>query len=152
MADLHSPGYVAVTSPKPRPKGRVVVADGHEGSRKNLVAMLREHGYIVLETQDGPTTIRIIRITQPDAAIVDVRLDMDTGFHVLEAIRDPLRTTNKIVWEMPFVMTADALHGRDEQYAIHLGALGYFIKPVAASDLCPKLEKAIRAYRSYPPL
>ena len=147
-AEPHSRGPAAAAGQK----GRVVVADGHKGHLKNLAAMLREQGYTVLEAQDGPTTIRLIRITRPDAAIVDMKLEADTGFHVLEAIRDPLRTTDKAVWEMPILMTTAVMNGRNAQYAIHLGAFGYFVKPVDASELCPKLEKAIRAYRGYPAL
>jgi len=131
----------------PGPKGRVAVADSHEGCRKNLMAMLRELGYVVLEAWDGPTAIRTIRMTQPDAAIVDVKLGVETGFHVLQAIRDPLRTTNKAVCKMPVLMTTAVLSGRDAQYARHLGAFGYFVKPVAAAELCPKLERAIGTYR-----
>jgi CheY-like chemotaxis protein len=54
--------------------------------------MLREHGYIVLEAQDGPTAIRLIRITQPDAAIVDMKLDMATGFHLCPKLEKAIRT------------------------------------------------------------
>jgi CheY-like chemotaxis protein len=143
MAELRLPGQAPATGSK----GRVAVADSHEGCRKSLMAMLREHGYVVLEAQDGPTAIRMIRMTEPDAAIVDMKLDTDTGFHVVQTIRDCSRTTNKAVCEMPILMTAAAVNGRDVQYAIHLGASGYFVKPVAPSELCPKLEKAIRAYR-----
>jgi CheY-like chemotaxis protein len=143
MAELHLSGQVAATDPK----GRVAVADSHQGWRKNLVAMLREHGYVVLEARDGPTAITTIRMTQPDAAIVDMKLDMDTGFHVLEAIRDPSRTPNRVVCKMPVLMTTAVMRARDVQYAKHLGAFTCLVKPVAASELCPKLEQAIRTHR-----
>lgn len=143
MAELPSPGRSAATAPN----GRVAVADSHEGCRKSLAAMLREHDYIVQEAQDGPTAIIMIRIMQPDAAIIDTKLALETGFHVAETIRSPLRTTNKALWKMPILMTTAVLSGRDKQYAMHLGACGYFVKPVTAAELCPRLEKAIRTYR-----
>ena len=142
-AELQLPGRVAAADSK----GRVIVVDSHEGCRKDLASMLREHGYVVLEAQDRLTAVQTIRTAQPDAAIVDVKLDMGTGFRVVEEIRDSFNATNKAILDIPILMTTAALHGRDKQYAMHLGAVGYFVKPVAAAELFPKLEKAIRAYR-----
>jgi DNA-binding response OmpR family regulator len=134
--------------PKVPPRmGRVVVADSDAPHRKKLAVMLRNHGYTALEAYDGPTAVRMIRLTQPDAAIVDVNLDGHSGFHVIKQIRDTLTHEHHDVWQVPFLLIAATPYGRDKQYAMSLGASGYFAKPLVPAEFCPRLKKAIENYR-----
>ena len=127
----------------PKDKARLVLADGVPAERAALAGMLRDHGYVVVEATDGPTAVQAIRKECPDAAIVDVRLEGLSGFHVIEQITNPANALNKDVWTTPMLMTTSRLRGRDKQYAMSLGVHGFMLKPISPSDLFPKLEKAI---------
>ena len=129
-------------------KGKLVVADSTPADLENTVRILREHGYGVLEAGNGPDAVALIRSEDPDVAILDVRLDVLSGFQVIDHIRSLSNPRNEKVWNVPVIVTTNKLWGRDKQYAISLGVSGYFEKPIAPARVCSRIEKAIRAYRS----
>ena len=130
-------------------KPRIVVADASDEDRRHTVELLRAHGYEVIEAADGGQALDMIRAVRPDAAILDVKLDVFGGFQLIQKIRDPLNPINKEIWTLPIIMTVDKVRGRDKQYAISLGVQGFLVKPVTVPELCPRLEKAIRKYRGH---
>jgi len=125
---------------------RVVVADSVEEDRARLAAMLREHGYEVFEAANGPEAVEVIRRIKPHCAVLDVRLDMMSGFKVIDQIRNPSNPKNDAVWNVPVIMTTSKLRGRDKQYSMSLGAKGYFVKPVTPAQICPRVEKEVSRY------
>jgi DNA-binding NarL/FixJ family response regulator len=70
---------------------RVVVAEDAMITREGLVRLLREAGVeVVAETQDGDALLRKVATTQPDAAIVDIRMpptNTDEGLVAAKTIR-----------------------------------------------------------------
>lgn len=122
---------------------RVVVADSVAEDREHLSTMLRQHGYKVSEAADGPQAVELIREKKPDAAILDIKLDILSGFQVVDTIRNPGNPKNEAVWKTPIIMSTAKLRGRDKQYAMSLGAKGFFLKPILPAQICPRLEKAI---------
>jgi len=129
-------------------KARVVVADSEPQDLEKIIRILHEHGYDVLETDDGEKAIDLIRQAQPDAVVLDVSLDNLSGFRVVQQIHDPANVRNDGVWSVPVLMTASKVRGRDKQYAMSLGVRGYFSKPVAPAQLCHRLESEIAKYRA----
>ena len=127
---------------------RVVIADSVAADLARLSEMLRDHGYEVLETNDGEKAVALIREANPDAAVLDVQLDNLGGFQVVRQIHDPAHVQNKYVWTVPVLMTAAKVRGRDKQYAMSLGVDGYFPKPLTPAQLCHRLEREITKYRS----
>ena len=127
-------------------KLRVVVADSQDSARGYLAVMLREHGYLVFEANDGAKAIELIRDKKPHAAILDVRLDSMSGFQVVEQIHNPANPRNEDVWSIPVIMTTDKLRGRDKQYSMSLGAKAFFVKPLTPADICHRLEKEASGY------
>ncbi len=131
----------------PRGKGRIVVADSTPLDLATMAGIIRDHGYDVLEAADGAKAVELIRKELPDAAILDVRLDMLSGFKVAEQIRNPGDVRNKRIWNIPVIMTTVRLSGRDKQYAMSLGVKGFFRKPVPPASLCSRLEKELSRHR-----
>ena len=125
---------------------RVVVADSVEEDRFRLIAMLREHGYDVFDAANGPEAVEVIRRIQPHCAVLDVKLDMMSGFKVIDQIRNLANPKNDVVWNVPVIMTTSKLRGRDKQYSMSLGAKGYFVKPLTPAQICPRLEKEVVRY------
>lgn len=124
-------------------KARVVIADSVDEDRKLLATMLREHGYHVVEATDGPQAVEAIRAEKPDAIILDVKLDILSGFQVVEQIHNPGNDKNAKVWNTPVLMTTGRLRGRDKQYSMSLGVKGFFTKPLTPAQLCARLEKEV---------
>ena len=110
--------------------------------------ILQDHNYVVLEAADGPKALELIRAERPAAALLNVKLDIMSGFQVVQQLRSPSNALNKEVWNMPVLMTTERLHGRDKQYSMSIGAHGYFVKPLQPAQICPKLERIAAKYQS----
>ena len=134
-------------APEEEAKGRILVADSVPSDRDQLVVMLRNHGYSVIEAGDGEKAISLIRDRHPGAVVLDVSLDLMSGFQVIQHVRNLSNPLNKEVWNVPMLMTTAKLRGRDKQYAMSLGVGGYFAKPVQPAKFFPRLEKALEQPR-----
>ena len=70
---------------------RVVVAEDIMLTREGIVRLLRDAGVeVVAEAEDGETLLREVRQTQPDVAVVDIRMPpthTDEGLVAARAIR-----------------------------------------------------------------
>jgi CheY-like chemotaxis protein len=124
-------------------RAKVVIADSVEEDIERLATILRQHGYDVVLARDGPQAVDLIRIERPDAAILDIKLDVLSGFQVVEYIHNPSNPKNDAVWTTPILMTTEKLRGRDKQYALSLGVKRFFAKPVMPASICARLEKDI---------
>ena len=73
---------------------RVVVADDVMLTREGIVRLLGDAGVeVVGQAEDAPTLLRVVRGTQPDAAIVDIRMPpthTDEGLVAASMIRTEL--------------------------------------------------------------
>jgi two-component system LytT family response regulator len=67
---------------------RVVIADDEPLARRRLRSLLAEHADIgeVVETENGPDTIRVVREQSTDVLFLDVRMPGANGIEVLEAV------------------------------------------------------------------
>jgi CheY-like chemotaxis protein len=130
-------------------KTRILVADSNDVDRRWLVQVLRDHNYIVLEAENGPKALELIRAERPAAALLNVKLDIMSGFQVIQQLRSPSNPKNQEVWDTPVLMTSERLFGRDKQYSMSLGAHGYFVKPLRAAQICAKLEKITAKYHPH---
>lgn len=140
-------------TPDHRPAGHakatVLVADSVAGDREHTANVLRQHGYEVIQAGDGAAALDMIRHFHPLAAILNIHLNELSGFQVVQQLRNLSNPMNKDVFDTPVLITAEKLHGRDRQYAMHLGVEGFFTKPVVAAELCAKLEKVIAKYHPH---
>jgi CheY-like chemotaxis protein len=128
-------------------KLRILVADSNEKQRRMTARLLEEHDYVVSEAADGPRALELIRSERPAAVLLNVKLDILSGFQVLQQLRSPSNALNKEVWMTPVVMTTERGQGRDKQYSMSIGARGYFVKPLDASEICPKLQRIVAKHQ-----
>jgi CheY-like chemotaxis protein len=127
-------------------KARVLIADSNAADRRMIARILQDHNYVVLEAEDGTKALDLIRAERPDAALLNVKLDIVSGFQVVQQLRNMSNALNKEVWDTPVLMTTEQAHGRDKQYSMSIGARGYFVKPLQAAQICSKLERIATRY------
>ncbi len=66
----------------------VLIVDDEKDMCSNLATLLGREGISSLMTHDGETALKMLRLNQPDMAIVDVCMpDMD-GMELLERIKE----------------------------------------------------------------
>ena len=113
---------------------RILVAEDEALIRMDLIEMLTEAGYeIVAEATNGEEAIALASQTNPDLAILDVKMPVLDGISAAE----------KIISIAPVLMLT-AFSQRDLiDRARDAGVMAYVVKPFTISDLIPAIEIAI---------
>ena len=115
---------------------RVLIAEDETIIRLDLRELLEEHGFVVCgEARDGAEAIELARETEPDVALLDVRMPVVNG----------IECARRILAErpMPIVMvTAHADRALVER-ALAAGAFSYLSKPFRAVDVVAALRAAL---------
>jgi response regulator NasT len=118
---------------------RVVIAEDEAIIRLDLKETLEEEGYeVVGETGRGDKAVDLVRVHQPDLAILDIKMP---GMDGLEAAR--IITKERLCG----VLILTAFSQRDViEEARDAGALAYLVKPFQKHDLVPAIEVAIARF------
>ena len=114
---------------------KILIAEDESIIRLDLRGMLEQAGYeVCAEARNGAEAVQLARETEPEAAVIDVRMPEMGG---IEAVR-------RIVAERPIpivMLTAYADPGTVMD-AIRAGVFAYVVKPFRESDLLPAIETA----------
>lgn len=122
---------------------RVVLADDHPIYRDGVARTLQDAGGIdvVGQAQDGVTAAELCAALQPDLVLLDISMPKGGGIGALTRIMQMVKP--------PVVAMLTASEDEaDLMQALRLGAAGYILKGVGASDLVA-LVQDLAAGRSY---
>ena len=115
---------------------RVVIAEDETIIRLDLKEILEEEGYeVVGETGRGDEVVDLVKSTQPDLAILDIRMP---GMDGLTAAREITSERRAAV----LILTAFSQRNLIEE-ARDAGALAYLVKPFQTNELIPAIEVAL---------
>jgi response regulator NasT len=119
---------------------RVLIADDEALTRMGLRTMLREMGHtIAAAVADGPTALRQACESQPDLAILDIKMPGIDGLAVAEALAERC--------PLPVVMlTAYSDRELVERAAAAETVQAYLVKPIREADLAPVIELAVARF------
>src|SRR2546430_10512799 len=109
---------------------KILIAEDETLIRLDLRAILQRHGFTVCaEARDGVEAVELARSTEPDAALLDVRMPNLDG---IEAAR-------RIYAErpLPIVMLTAFRDRATVDKAVAAGVLGYLLKPFREGDVAP---------------
>ena len=122
---------------------RVLLADDHPLYRDGVARSLRDAGDIdiVGEAQDGESAAAMCAALRPDLVLLDISMPMGGGIGALGQIMQ-METPPLVA-----MLTASEDVG-DLMQALKLGALGYVLKGVGATELV-ELVRELAAGRSY---
>lgn len=127
-----------VSAPGDRPI-RLLLVDDHRMVLEGLVAMLAAHeseAVVVASTTDPAEGRRLAVELEPDVALVDVRMQTETGFELCE----------ELARVAPSVRVVMLTVYDDEQYvlrALRSGAAGYLTKQIGAEELLAQLRRVL---------
>lgn len=118
---------------------RIVIIDDHEIVRRGISAILQgDHEFqVVGEAADGKEALRIVRETQPDVALVDVRLPEISGIELCYRIQREAPQTQVLI-------LTGYLDGNVVRECIRAGAKGYVLKDVVSTDLRRNIRELMR--------
>lgn len=104
----------------------VIVIDDHHSLRRNLVALLQDEGFEVLDAADGESALAQLATQACDVAIVDIRLPGMSGYELLPCLhaRYPNMTLLIHTGSVDFMLTP-------ELSALGIAEADIFFKPIA---------------------
>ena len=114
---------------------RILVAEDETIIRLDLRELLERAGFeVCAEAHDGEEAVALARSTEPDIALLDVKMPKLDG---IEAAR-------RILDERPIPIVMVTAYGEQElvSRAIEAGVFGYLVKPFRETDLLPAIETA----------
>ena len=119
---------------------RVVIAEDEAIIRLDLRETLEEQGYeVVGETGRGDEAVELVKQTNPDLAILDIKMP---GMDGLSAAREIAGARRAAV----LILTAFSQRDLIEE-ARDAGALAYLVKPFQTSEIVPAIEVAIGRFQ-----
>ena len=125
-------------SPK-QPRVKVLIADDHPIYREGIVRAVKERPDLELvgKAEDGRDALDAIKRTQPDVALLDIRMPRLEGPQVLNALhRDGMRT--KVIFLSAF------MEGELAYETVAAGARGYLSKESAREEICDAIVSVAR--------
>ena len=114
---------------------RILIAEDETIIRLDLRDLLERAGHeVVAEARDGEEAVDLARTSEPDVAIMDVKMPKLDG---IEAAR-------RILDERPIPIVMLTAYGQDELVgrAVEAGVFGYLVKPFREQDLLPAIRTA----------
>ena len=125
------------------PVQKVLVCDDDELLTELLQFRLEAKGFDVTIAGDGREALDSIRLSQPDAVVLDAMMPGIDGFEVLRRLREYAATS-----DMPVIMLTARRGERDIVDALRLGASDYLSKPFIPDELSARLVRLLTADRS----
>src|SRR5436190_12037173 len=118
------------------PTGRVLVVDDEAAVRTLLRRLLTMQNFEVLEAEDGPTALKLVKADRPDIVLLDVTLPMQDGLEVLAQLRKDS--------DVPVILVTARGSESDRVVGLRMGADDYVVKPFAAAELSARIESVLR--------
>jgi two-component system, chemotaxis family, sensor histidine kinase and response regulator PixL len=118
----------------------VLVVDDSVTTRQSLCLSLEKFGYRTFSAKDGQEALQILRQKTSEIKLVicDVEMPNMNGFEFLNIYRQDATLTH-----IPVAMLTSRSNNKHRQFAAHLGAVDYFIKPYVEQDFMSAIEKII---------
>jgi CheY-like chemotaxis protein len=125
---------------------RVLVADPDPEASALLARQFEWSGYDVTTAFNGPDALDLIVRLRPDAAVVEVKMDLLNGYEVVRSLREDERTRL-----IPVVMISARAGKLDRDFAFTVGADDYVKKPFRTADLVARLALLVPSEASPAP-
>jgi response regulator NasT len=114
---------------------RILIAEDETIIRLDLRELLENAGFeVCAEAKDGIEAVELAASTEPELAILDVKMPRLDG---IDAAR-------RILEEHPIPIVMLTAYGQDElvSRAVEAGVFGYLVKPFREADLLPAIKTA----------
>ena len=118
----------------------ILIIDDDDSLRKSFKKLLREEGYQVEDAASGEAGLKIVKQSNPDLVILDVRLPGMNGLETFKAIHG-VEPKLPVVIMTAYGTTDTAIE------ATKLGAFDYILKPFDIPDILRIIKQALDAGR-----
>lgn len=123
----------------------ILIVDDTEANLAVLKVLLTHHGYRVVTADDGAEALANARQNPPDLIVSDILMPVMDGFSLCREWK-----RDHVLKDIPFVFyTSTYTDGRDQEFALGLGAEGFLIKPEKPEVLLRTIRETLQ--RAGPP-
>jgi two-component system, NtrC family, nitrogen regulation response regulator NtrX len=119
----------------------VLIVDDEANIRRMLASLLRAEGYRARDAGSGRGALLEVRTREPDAILLDLYLDGESGLDLLPRLRDAAP-------DVPVVMMSGRASLSDAVRATRLGAFHFLEKPLAPEAVLLALASALELRRA----
>ncbi len=119
------------------PRATILIVDDEANMRRVLAALLKRHGYSVLDAADGEAALASLDRERIDAVLTDLKMPRMNGLELLEAARRGHPRVPVIL------LTAHGTIGSAVE-ALKSGAFDYLTKPFDPDEIEQVVAKAVR--------
>jgi len=127
-------------------KLRLAVIDDHPLVRQGISSILRTESSmeVVGEAENFKDAVNVIKSTEPDLSLIDLRLGNDSGLSVIEQAKQ-LGIKGK------FAILTSSGNEQDFLYAEQLGVSGYILKEALPEEIIHAIKVISRGRKYYDP-
>ena len=119
-------------------KKRILVADDQEEILALLNDSLSNSGFEIMLCRESKNVLHSIKSFKPDLILLDLLMPDLGGFEICEILNNDPQTHG-----IPIIIISGFGDLVDIKKAYKLGAVGYFVKPFALSDLRKEIDKVL---------
>jgi putative two-component system response regulator len=120
----------------------ILVVDDHTTSRITAVALLSMEGYEVIEAENGPTALVIVKQRKPDLILLDVMMPIMDGFEVCQRLKEDEDTRL-----IPVIFITALNDRRSRIRGIEVGGDDFLSKPFDNLELTARVKSLVHQKR-----
>jgi len=121
---------------------RVLIADDESIRLMSLRAQLTSLGHrVVAEASNGEEAVALAAATQPDLAIIDIKMPVMDGIEATERIMEAR--------PIPIILLTAYSEAQLVERAAQASIAAYLMKPVSEEDLLPTITLALIRFRQF---
>jgi CheY-like chemotaxis protein len=122
----------------------ILLVEDYEDSREMIRLLLEEHGYRILEAQNGTEAINLARTETPDLVLTDFNLPDIDGTTLIKRLRKVQRMKY-----IPIIMVTAQPPGELYQLAMAAGCTTFLTKPINFSVLENMIARLLQDSREF---
>lgn len=119
-------------------KKTVLVADDSETFVMYFSLLLKRLGFDVIPAENGLEAIKLIKVTEPNLVMLDIKMPVMDGLTALRMIKGDKRTA-----EVPVIMVTTDFKEETIKECKQLGCSGYITKPVNIAKIHEVLQECL---------
>ena len=117
---------------------RILIADDDEELLFSLEKMLTKRNYEVVKAYNGLECFPLIRETEPDLILLDIKMPYVSGKEVIEAL------SKKGEFLIPIIVMSGNDKFENKLHALENGAIDFLAKPFNSADLFGKIHSLLK--------
>ncbi len=121
---------------------KIVLVDDSQTFLMYVGLLLKRLNYKIIPASDGVECLKLLKLTEPDAILLDLHMPPLDGLKILRHIKDDRQTSS-----IPIIMVSNDASPESIRKCMDLGAYDYLTKPLKIDRLHNVLEECFFAHR-----